>query len=120
MEKYYYTWEQFDSDIRQIIRIIRFMQESKGRKFDGVWGPPRGGLISAVMLSHALDIPLLIKPTSNTLIVDDIADTGKTLDQYKGKNFIVTSFYHKQSIVIPDIWIREKKNEWIVFPWECE
>ena len=116
MEKHYYMWEQFDSDIREIVRLVK----ETGKTFDGVWGPPRGGLIPAVMLSHALDIPLLVKPTPNTLIVDDVADTGRTLDQYKGKNFIVTSFYHRQSIVVPDIWIREKKDEWVVFPWESE
>ncbi|MEK9183905.1 MAG: phosphoribosyltransferase [Patescibacteria group bacterium] len=114
MKKRHYTWEQFDADTKKIVKLIK----KTGKKFDGVWGPPRGGLVSAVMLSHALNIPLLSKPTLNTLIVDDIADTGKTLKTYKGKNFIVTSFYHQQSAVVPDIWIREKKEQWIVFPWE--
>ena len=33
-------------------------------------------------------------------------------------NIIMTLYYHKQSTVIPDYWIHEKKNEWILFPWE--
>ncbi len=116
MEKYHYTWVQFDIDIRIMVLKIGI----SGKKFNGIWGPPRGGLIPAVVLSYALDLPILLKPTPDTLIVDDVADTGKTLDQYKEKNFIATLFYHQQSIVVPDIWIREKKEEWIVFPWEWE
>jgi len=55
----------------------------------------------------------------DTLIVDDIADTGETLKNYE-KFFIATLYYHKQSIVKPNIWIYEKKDQWIQFPWECE
>ena len=110
-----YTWLQFDNDIREIIRRLK---ESE-RKFDGVWGPIRGGLIPAVVLSHALNLPFLIKPTADSLVVDDIADTGKTLFFFR-QNFIVTLFYHKQSTVLPDIWVKEKTDQWIVFPWEIE
>ena len=115
--KQFYTWQQFDDDIKELIRRIQSKALAKDG-FDGVWGPPRGGLTPAVVLSHALNIPLLLKPTSKTLIVDDIADTGKTLDQFKDKNFIVTLFYHRQSMVVPNIWLREKTEKWVVFPWE--
>ncbi len=52
-----------------------------------------------------------------TLVVDDISDTGKALSIYK-KFFRATWYYHKQSKNPPDIWIREKKEKWIRFPWE--
>lgn len=109
-----YSWQQFDNDIKKIVRFLR------KRKFNGVWGLPRGGLPLAVCLSHALDIPLLSEPRDKkTLIVDDIADTGKSLLPYaRKKYFIATVFYHRQSAVIPNIWLREKKDRWIVFPWE--
>ncbi len=110
-----YSWRQFDKDVTKIIRLL----EQGHKKFDGVWGPPRGGLPLAVILSHALDIPFLLRPRSKkTLVVDDIADTGKTLDRYAGKNYIVTLFYHPKSTVVPNIWIRKKSKKWIVFPWE--
>jgi hypoxanthine phosphoribosyltransferase len=113
-KNHHYSWRQFDGDMKKIISLVK----KSGKKFDGVWGPSRGGLVPAVMLSHGLGLPLLNKPTRRTLVIDDIADTGRTLVPYKGKNFIVTPFYHKQSIVVPDVWLREKKNQWIIFPWE--
>lgn len=114
-KKLYYTWQEFDADTRRIVSKIKNIRR---HNFDGVWGPPRGGLPLAVVLSHALNIPLLLKPTKKTLICDDIADTGRTLDQFNNKNIIVTIFYHNQSMVVPNIWLRQKKDKWIVFPWE--
>ncbi|TSC82710.1 MAG: hypothetical protein G01um101419_495 [Parcubacteria group bacterium Gr01-1014_19] len=52
-----------------------------------------------------------------TLVVDDISDTGKALCIYK-KFFRATWYLHKQSKNPPDIWIREKTEKWIRFPWE--
>ncbi|MEK9175663.1 MAG: phosphoribosyltransferase [Patescibacteria group bacterium] len=110
-----YTWNQFDRDAKIIASLLR----KSGRKFDGVYGPARGGLPLAVVISHALNIPFYNKPkTKNTLIVDDIADSGKTLKRYSKTHFIVTLFYHSQSKFIPTIWLHKKGTEWILFPWE--
>lgn len=116
MPKYQkYTWNQFDKDTKKIATILK----RRGRAFDGVYGPPRGGLPLAVALSHALNIPMLAAPHSkNTLIVDDIADTGETLKKYAKKNLIATIFYHPQSSFVPTIWLRKKGPGWILFPWE--
>src|SRR3989338_8218035 len=113
--KEYYSWQKFDKDVSKLIPRLKRIR----RHCDGVWGPPRGGLPLAVMLSHALNFPFLHRPHSKkTLIVDDIADTGKTLKRYSGKNFIATIYYHSQSLFIPDIWMRRKGRKWIIFPWE--
>jgi hypoxanthine phosphoribosyltransferase len=85
----------------------------------------RGGLPIAVHLSHFLKVemhtdeanhrlPLIPK---ETLIVDDIADTGKTLDGYQDLFPIATLFYKPRSIVKPTFYVKETSN-WIVFPWE--
>lgn len=112
-----YTWNQFDRDAKKIVATLR----KSGHKFDGVYGPARGGLPLAVVISHALNVPLFNKPkTKNTLIVDDIADTGKTLKRYAKTNTIATLFYHPQSVFEPAIWLRKKGTEWILFPWESE
>ena len=113
IDKQLYTWVEFDQDVREIAQRIK----ESGKKFDGIWGPPRGGLVPAVVLSNALNLPILLWPTANTLVVDDIADTGATLNSFR-RNFIATIFYHQQSKVVPDIWIKEKTIAWIVFPWE--
>ena len=36
------------------------------------------------------------------------------------KATFATLDYHKQSSVVPDCWISEKGDRWIVYPWERE
>jgi len=109
------SWEDVDVAITEIAIWLQTRSHIKN-----IYGIPRGGLVLAVMLSHATNLPLTFKPNRyETLIVDDIADTGKTLAPYKDFT-IVTLHYHKQSVVIPDLGLKEKKKAWIVYPWETE
>ena len=71
------NWLEFDECIYSI------SMRCKNKKFDGVYGFPRGGLCLAVALSHSLGLHLLDKPKNNSLIVDDIYDTGYTLEKIK-------------------------------------
>lgn len=116
MNKIYLTWEDFGEMVDSLAQQV---QESE-LKFDGVYGIPRGGLPIAVSLSHKLNLPLLDEPTINTLVVDDISDTGKTLDEFTNAYEIATLFSTDWTIVKPKYWVREKENkeDWIVFPWE--
>ena len=112
-----YTWKHFDKDTRKIEKWLRIRRE----RFNSVYGIPRGGLVIAVKISNKFGIPLLLDKeeiNEGTLIVDDISDTGKTLKKFKEKNLIVTLFYHKDTIAFPNFTIREKKKDWIIFPWE--
>jgi len=117
-KKYFYTWKNFEEDVKELTSELKRRRPASG--WDGVWGPARGGLPVAVCLSHSLNLPFLEKPKSKkTLIVDDIADSGKTLEPFfKKGHTIATIFYHRHSVFEPQIWLREKKDEWIVFPWE--
>ena len=93
---------------------------------ENIYGIPRGGLVLATYLSYRLDIPLKQLVTNDkTLIVDDIVDTGKTLNYINAKIqpikcFTASIYYHRQSIIEPDIWLYEKKDEFVKFPWETE
>ena len=55
-------------------------------------------------------------------IVDDIADTGQTLNSFSKLDdvYIATIHYHEQSQFVPDKWVLQKKDKWIVYPWEKE
>ena len=95
----------------------------------GVYGLPRGGLVLAVMLSHRLNVPLLMSPAEDCIIVDDICDSGESLLHYvnnssgncKHRYFITTLYGNKNAAVQPDYYFKEKPhNTWIVFPWEHE
>ncbi len=113
-----YSWKEFDVDCQ----IIKEWIEHQNIEFEEIYGIPKGGLPLAVKLCNLLNIPLLTHPqhvSKSTLVVDDISDSGKTLKVFKMMGCkIVTIFFHKQTITLPDFFIREKKDEWIVFPWE--
>ena len=107
------SWEEFNLCIDNISRLC------KDKKFCGVYGFPRGGLCLAVALSHSLNIPLLNKPQKNSLVIDDVYETGKTLSQVAVMEGITTFVWFSK--VEPKWWsavqIADPK-EWIVLPWE--
>jgi len=109
------TWAEFGKLVEFL--IVRIKKENI--IYDGIYGVPRGGLPLAVILSHHLDLPLLVHPTSKSLVVDDISDTGITLSTIKHKS-IATIFSTPWTSSVPDFCMEMKmdKDCWIVFPWE--
>ena len=109
----YFTWSQFDKSVEHIANKCKYLE------FSGIYGVPRGGLCLAVALSHKLKINLISKPIKNSLIVDDVYETGITLNTFKdleGARFFVLF-----SKIKPTWWetvFISEKSEWIVFPWE--
>ena len=73
----YFTWNEFDNGVDYIAN------QYKKKKLTGIYGVPRGGLCLAVALSHKLNLQLLEKPLKNSLIVDDVYETGITLSNFK-------------------------------------
>ncbi len=109
----YFTWDEFDKSVEHIAKECKFFN------FSGIYGVPRGGLCLAVALSHKLKINLISEPKINSLIVDDIYDTGFTLNNFK--DIKGAKFFVLFSKVEPKWWNTvniSKKKEWIVFPWE--
>ena len=114
-EVYHVTWDQVNEFIYCLTSVI----QTQGKSFTGVYGPARGGLVFAVILSHKLNLPFLGAPQPGCLIVDDICDTGNTALAWKDKGYyIATMFYKKGAKVTPDYWNMEKGDLWIKFPWE--
>ena len=109
----YFSWSEFDKSVEHIADKCKFLE------FSGIYGVPRGGLCLAVALSHKLKINLISEPIKNSLIVDDVYETGITLNTFKdieGAMFFVL-FSKIKPIWWNTVYISEKK-EWIVFPWE--
>lgn len=96
MDHIFYSFERFNRDINTIVQIIG------SQKFDIIVGLSRGGCIPAVVLSHKLGIPATMLNLSTRdgvttdlnlyqyfenlsekffriLIVDDLVDSGKTI-----------------------------------------
>jgi len=109
----YFTWSEFDKSVEHIANKCEFLQ------FSGIYGVPRGGLCLAVALSHKLKINLISEPVKNSLIVDDVYETGITLNTFK--DIEGAMFFVLFSKIKPTWWNTvsiSKKSEWIVFPWE--
>ena len=109
----YFTWSEFDKSVEYIANKCKFL------KFSGIYGVPRGGLCLAVALSHKLKINLIKEPKKNSLIVDDVYETGLTLTTLK--DIEGAMFFVLFSKIKPTWWntvFISKKSEWIVFPWE--
>ena len=88
-------------------------------KFNGVYGPARGGVTLATILSNRYNLPYLGAPQVGCLIVDDICDSGNSALCWKNKGYTIATMYYKQgALVTPNIWWKEKKENWIIFPWE--
>ena len=122
MAKVYVKWQEIHDYIDEVVKDL----EKKEIKPTGVYAPPRGGLVFAVLLSYKLDIPLLLNAAKGCVIIDDIADSGRTLLHFRendtqfNKYYITTMYYHERSVVKPDFYVKEKKNDWIVFPYEYD
>ena len=106
-------WIEFDNCIYSITKQCR------NKEFEGVYGFPRGGLCIAVALSHSLALPILEEPKNYSLIVDDIYDTGYTLERVK---YLKGSEAHVWVSRKEPTWWNAfrytKEKEWFVFPWE--
>lgn len=144
-KKIYYTWKQFDKDVTNFVRRLKYAKYNPKT----IVALARGGLPFGVKLSHMLDTHLMIvsvksyegQKSSNTmlvnssytvplrspiLLVDEVADTGKTLQVIK-EHFeslgvevrTVTLFYKEHSVIKPNWYMhRADNNKWLVFPWE--
>jgi hypoxanthine phosphoribosyltransferase len=121
MKKIFCEWDTIDDLVNTLAKgITNNMNDIKY-----IHGLSRGGLIPAVMLSHKLNIPYTPHPELfapwQLLIVDDIADSGKTLQRYKEYQTAVLHYKPHTSLFTPDIWAtKHKGDEWIIYPWESE
>ncbi len=136
-----YSWQDFDSDMR----ILSGRISSSGSLPDFIVGIKRGGLIASVKFSHILATPMRVatiyknnisieledvSKSSNLLLVDEICDSGDTLQRVKShllsEGFLnirsACLYYNTRQSFIVDYTARkidrEKENKWIVFPWE--
>tara|TARA_B100001559_G_C16465488_1_gene606310 strand:- start:3 stop:464 length:462 start_codon:yes stop_codon:yes gene_type:complete len=127
MKKHYIDWNQVD----KLISRLSYWITTSNLNFKNIYGLQRGGLIPAVMLSHQLGIPMVkgdIGP--DTLIVDDICDSGETLNSLVKKHQTLYSFpfnlktavlhYKPHTSCFEPTFNAKKwdKDDWLVYPWE--
>ena len=152
MKKIYHTWQDVEHQTQEILRQL---QQDQWRP-DYIVGLTRGGLVPAMLISQWLDVPMETLKVSlrgeepdcesnfwmqedaangrNILIVDDINDSGATLNWIQtdwdigsrwGDNVRVAVLYDNESSaskITPDYSAEDINKaadpQWIVFPWE--
>jgi hypoxanthine phosphoribosyltransferase len=109
------TWDDINGLIKEIVYQIPWQTPT----IDSVHGITRGGLIPAVIISHQMSLPYVNVIGPNTLVIDDIADSGKTLENSPGVYTAVLFYKSHTSTFKPNIWGKEHEgDEWLIFPWE--
>ena len=143
------TWELFGTAVRELAETVA------GDRFvpDVVLGIARGGLPIAGGLAYALgakvvgtlnvefytgvdstlDEPTVLPPLldldalrgSRVLIVDDVADSGRTLElvvrligTHVAESRIAVLYHKPRSVVVPQ-YVWRTTDRWIVFPWSA-
>jgi len=140
----YYPYEEFKKDTKSLIEKVREFEVEE------IVGIARGGLTLAHSIAEGLDVRKVqtlrtelydrsqkrdeltifasceFKNVRRVLVVDDIADSGETLEAvmkylqrvYPTIEFkSATLFYKKSSVYEPHFWINIA-DDWIDFFWE--
>lgn len=141
----YYSYEEFVSDSHRLTGMIDW-------EFDAIIGISRGGLTLSHLLGEYYDIRQVytintigyddtvklestkvfnipdITTSKNVLIVDDIVDSGDTLElvlgllseQYPQCNFKSASLFYKQGATVEPNWYSQIAKQWIDFFWSID
>ena len=147
-KKAFYNWQQVEDLTQDIIRQLHVDQQT----IDCVVGLTRGGLTPAVLVSQYLDIPMHAVKVSlrdhvgqedleqmagflgindtvkkRVLVIDDINDTGATInaikdvwgDEYVTYAVLINNEASEADVDYSSIDInKHEDNVWQVFPWE--
>ena len=142
-DKIYISWDEFHQDVKTLCSKIK-----QSGNFNKIVAISRGGLIPAGIISYELGIrhtsviniatyvgaehlklDEVDKPEfvgnvdKNTLIVDDLSDSGQTLNVMRRQfplGHFVTVYAKPQGITETDIFARELEDKWVVFPWDID
>tara|TARA_R100000808_G_scaffold6135_3_gene18395 strand:+ start:4503 stop:5348 length:846 start_codon:yes stop_codon:yes gene_type:complete len=96
----YLTWQDVEN------RIEYFLDRCEGK---AIYGIPRGGKVVEGLITLMTTATVAKSPEEADLIIDDIVDSGRTVDEWSKYGVPILCLYNK---------IRDFENEWVVFPWE--
>lgn len=106
------------SNTETLLLVEELAQKIKGRQYSSIYPVPRGGYRIGIQLGDILGLPLVLDEdeiTKDTLIVDDLIDSGKTLSQYNNDKAVLFVKNNKEHLV--DFYVKKlTQNEWIQFP----
>lgn len=112
------TWDDFDKAVEQLSCLIYSLAIPSDVP---LYGEPRGGLCLAVALSHRTSRPMVSEPQDGMIWVDDIIDSGKTLQAIMDRYTSVYPFAWAGNKTINNrshFYLDKHGDDWLVFPWE--
>ena len=145
---FHISWDQIHRDSRALAWRLDKHGPLEGGAWKAVVAITRGGMAPAMIVSRELDIrqvdtisvksynhqaqsePVVIKPPNlelvgdgtGVLIVDDLVDTGKTLEVVRAlmpKAHFATVYAKPKGKPMVDTYITEvSQDTWIFFPWD--
>lgn len=89
------------------------LAEQLDPKHDIIYGIPRGGVPVALALGAASGCRVYDSPGSATVFVDDVYDSGATIDRY------LKEFPGRKALFLCDKRDPLFDGEWLVLPWEA-
>jgi len=122
----YVSWSEIDS----LIQVLSDLVLKSPRTFSSISTLSRGGLIPSRLLADHLGIRTIFVDqkiiSSNSLVVDDIFDSGVTFEKILSKIddplqlFFVTLFVRRGKKYPPQLVYAAKTNDdaYVVFPWD--
>lgn len=106
--------------VEQLVEAMIERHDGQLKDLRGVYGIPRGGSVVALSVSHRTGLPILDQPRPYSFIVDDLVDTGRTMQRYATRETCVCDALirkpHSPSHFAPNAL---KYTGWVVFPWEA-
>lgn len=116
MERRFYGIDQFEIDVVRLAEMI----VKGGVKYDGIYAIPRGGIPLAVALSQRLNLPLLATLIPGALVVDDLVDTGRTLEANcpAGNHMAALHVKDHTPIAMRPAYYLDVLTGWVDYWWE--
>ena len=111
------TYEDIYQDVDYLADLIKQAPKSL-ESYDSLFPIARGGVPVALLLSQKLGLPVVDELKPNSLVVDDLIDSGKTLEQYPDNHKAV--LYAKEHSPKISHYLVKLVDGWVQFPWEKE
>ncbi len=105
----YYSEKDFETDIELLANNVN------SNKYDSIYPVPRGGIPVAIALSAKLNLPITTNPKEQTLIVDDLVDSGNTRGRFPDNDF--ACLHIKLHSPVPEYFV-SVQDGWIEYWWE--
>ena len=111
------TYEDIYKDVDYLADLIKSASKSY-ESYDSLFPVARGGVPIALLLSQKLGLPVVDELKPNSLVVDDLIDGGKTLEQFPDNHKAV--LYAKEYSPKISHYSVKLVEGWVQFPWEKE